>query len=781
MCGYGRACVPGRGESSSVTVGDRRCMDSAVGRLGSLSSPHSVSKGIDRSLVEQGVDRLGRPYTTCAAVDLALHGRIGDGLGCSSTSSFSPHPRSVVSSRAAPPQQRQGASGGASCSSSLDVASFSPVCDGPVRQSSCVCVYQSPGRDSFSFTVPENDRAADFLPSSRDIASGTSHPGKTQCDSGRTVSEPLSSYRMDASSRGFSRCTESLSNHGDRPVCHEIQCETSPVCISVSGRSSPGSRRSSVQPLRQRPVCVPADAPGSSSSGENGRSAVSPHTHRTLTVETSLGVEPVASLSSAPSQAASPSGLASTTVHGLTPPTSGVPEPSCVSAIKLCLTRQGFSASVVDRICHSRRASTLGVYAGKWTVFERWCTAHQFSPLDLPPPRLCDFFEYLFDELRLQPVTIRGYRSAIARVYRLCGFYDCGKHELISAVMTNFDLKRPRHSTLFPKWSLDVVLDYLQTPQFQPYETIELLLLTLKTVFLVAMASAFRVSELQALSVTEDCCRFNADGSCSLMTCLGFVAKNRLASARPQNLLLQPLPETPALCPAEALRAYIDRTQQLRGRNRQLFVSPRTPERATTSQLLATYIRSTVKRAYEWMVDQPQVVRQESVSASEPSASPAESGSLDGAAPDRVSTGSRGGSPASLRLGQCGGLRQEDVRAAPSVPRVGLRSRKWSTPVIPPSGTLTSVGSFRRSLPQSPASKECSLVRPQGQHFEGRTAHELRALAASLAFHKGTPLHDVLRAVGWSSQSTFARHYLRHVPAALHQRMGVGRLPDAGN
>ena len=72
-------------------------------------------------------------------------------------------------------------------------------------------------------------------------------------------------------------------------------------------------------------------------------------------------------------------------------------------------------------------------------------------------------------------------------------------------------------------------------------------------------------------------------------------------------------------------------------------------------------------------------------------------------------------------------------------------------------------------------------MRPQGQHFEGRTAHELRALAASLAFHKGTPLHDVLRAVGWSSQSTFARHYLRHVPAALHQRMGVGRLPDAGN
>ena len=44
-----------------------------------------------------------------------------------------------------------------------------------------------------------------------------------------------------------------------------------------------------------------------------------------------------------------------------------------------------------------------------------------------------------------------------------------------------------------------------------------------------------------------------------------------------------------------------------------------------------------------------------------------------------------------------------------------------------------------------------------------RPAHELRALAASIALHRGTPYAEVIRAVGWSSASTFARFYLRHL------------------
>jgi hypothetical protein len=44
-----------------------------------------------------------------------------------------------------------------------------------------------------------------------------------------------------------------------------------------------------------------------------------------------------------------------------------------------------------------------------------------------------------------------------------------------------------------------------------------------------------------------------------------------------------------------------------------------------------------------------------------------------------------------------------------------------------------------------------------------RPAHELRAIAASLAYCKGTALSEMVRAVGWSNSCTFATFYLRNV------------------
>jgi hypothetical protein len=44
-----------------------------------------------------------------------------------------------------------------------------------------------------------------------------------------------------------------------------------------------------------------------------------------------------------------------------------------------------------------------------------------------------------------------------------------------------------------------------------------------------------------------------------------------------------------------------------------------------------------------------------------------------------------------------------------------------------------------------------------------RPAHELRALAATMSLRTGTPYREMMGAVGWSSSSTFARFYLRHV------------------
>ena len=48
--------------------------------------------------------------------------------------------------------------------------------------------------------------------------------------------------------------------------------------------------------------------------------------------------------------------------------------------------------------------------------------------------------------------------------------------------------------------NLDVVLRFLNSPQFEPLSECSVKYLTMKTLFLISLASAKRVSELQALS-----------------------------------------------------------------------------------------------------------------------------------------------------------------------------------------------------------------------------------------------------------------------------------------
>jgi hypothetical protein len=65
------------------------------------------------------------------------------------------------------------------------------------------------------------------------------------------------------------------------------------------------------------------------------------------------------------------------------------------------------------------------------------------QPLSLEPHQLADFFVYLFEKKKLAPITIKGYRSAIARVYRLNGNPDPGADQYLSLLMDNFSLERP--------------------------------------------------------------------------------------------------------------------------------------------------------------------------------------------------------------------------------------------------------------------------------------------------------------------------------------------------
>jgi len=324
------------------------------------------------------------------------------------------------------------------------------------------------------------------------------------------------------------------------------------------------------------------------------------------------------------------------------------------------------------------------------------------------------------------------------------GLKDLGTDCYLSALMANFDRDRPTVSRLFPKWSLDIVLQYLCSATFVPLSQGSLAAVTYKCVFLLTLATALRIGEVNALSARPDCLRRNMDGSITLLTFPGFVAKNRIPSAGAQRVTLHPLPDCPMLCPVRVLEDYLSRTEALRSDDSSLFLSLRNPRTRSSASLLSMWVRGTVQAAYRWF-------QTKTSNAGRTWASPTVPETSHGTHAPSTSAGAARAHAQQGRLGRASRL--TEVSAVPDFvlrPRTAQDGRAHSSPGVVEEGW--SGGGVYGSSPLTSTSPD--LTRP---------AHELRALAASLALHRGTSYPEVIRAVGWSSASTFARFYLRHL------------------
>ena len=64
-----------------------------------------------------------------------------------------------------------------------------------------------------------------------------------------------------------------------------------------------------------------------------------------------------------------------------------------------------------------------------------WCQENDLDSIYAHPGQLADFFLFLHEIKILATVTIKGYRSAIARVYRLCQLPDPDAGEQLHAYL----------------------------------------------------------------------------------------------------------------------------------------------------------------------------------------------------------------------------------------------------------------------------------------------------------------------------------------------------------
>ncbi len=176
--------------------------------------------------------------------------------------------------------------------------------------------------------------------------------------------------------------------------------------------------------------------------------------------------------------------------------------------------------------------------------------------------------------------TILTHISALSNCTDRIEGVPVGKHPLVARwVLGNRSLHPPTRN-LVPRWDLSVVLAAIIEPPYEPLRHATLKDLTLKTLFLIAAASARRVSELHALCTVPPFL-IERPGSYTLTTNPAFLPKTATEVALSSDIELSafhPNPQTPVerglrlMCPVRALRYYLQCTQPLCGNNTALFV-----------------------------------------------------------------------------------------------------------------------------------------------------------------------------------------------------------------
>ena len=173
-------------------------------------------------------------------------------------------------------------------------------------------------------------------------------------------------------------------------------------------------------------------------------------------------------------------------------------------------------------------------------------------------------FMYLYQDLSRRPSTIYGYRTTIVDTLGPTAHHIVHNADL-HRLLSSFHRDRPQSSRNLPKWNLSVVLNELTKAPFEPMKDPDLKHLTLKTAFLLALASSKRRSEIHAW-VSNKVSNLGQWEKVALFPSFDFIAKNQLARKGSQSVSPVTIPalttivdrqfkEHRTLCPVRALRS----------------------------------------------------------------------------------------------------------------------------------------------------------------------------------------------------------------------------------
>ena len=326
------------------------------------------------------------------------------------------------------------------------------------------------------------------------------HHGLVQCHSGR--SKPPQSgdrVRVDSPSGGSrSPCPQMAG--GDRPFCNVPDRQTSGVLLPGLRLEGGGDGRSS-SALGQSPgLRLSSDRHHKESSCQiEVLEELRVDSHRSVLASEGLVPGPSGTVvrysrsttrSKRSSKAAPFPSFSSKSAYA---------SADCMATIKRFARQAGFSSTVAGQLAFCRRKSTRLNYQARWGTYRKWC--RDFGRRSSSPSisKIADFVTYLFKRKGAALSTVKGYRAMLSAVFKF-PLPEISTSPILKDLIRSFEISSTRPVFPPPPWDLDKVLEFLSGLPFEPLAKASFLDKTKKALFLLAMATAKRVSELQALS-----------------------------------------------------------------------------------------------------------------------------------------------------------------------------------------------------------------------------------------------------------------------------------------
>ena len=465
-------------------------------------------------------------------------------------------------SRGAPQLHKSlGAVGGVLCSPTLPSSGSQHRSGGICGQYDSSGLPEESGRYQIRSPEPDGSGSAAVGGAPFCHASSTIYHGAQQRVSGCAISPKSDSrLRVDLKTLGFSTASEELAS-GSRSVRNLSKSPLLTIFFSLPQSQFHRDRCSSPTVGWAAGLCLSSICSNSCNSEEAPLVLWGPaDDHSSL-------LAPEAVVSGAPGvgggrASGSASGQGSVEPASCTSATSGSVKASssCLETIQRLVRSCGFSSHVAKQTALARRPSSRAGYQVKWSVYRKWCTSEGHSISRPSLSKIADFLFWLRRSKKLSVSAVMGYRSMLSAVFRSV-LPEISTSTVIHDLLRSFRVEAPIRSVTPPSWDLLKVLEFLKSPVFEPLNQASLRDLTQKTLFLTALASAKRVSELQALSRTVS----SSSSAAAVSYVPEFLAKTESAvRPLPRTFAIQSLsdfvaglPDEMLLCPVRALSEYV--------------------------------------------------------------------------------------------------------------------------------------------------------------------------------------------------------------------------------